>query len=145
MLYGHLALIVAAAFAGAAIYINLVEQPARLKLDDDALLAEWKPAYKRGFAMQATLALIAGVLAVLAAWETRDMRWLVGAAIMVANWPFTLVVILPTNNVLMSTPIEEAGPSSRALIKRWGWLHAVRSLLGVAGAVAFLWVLNPPL
>jgi hypothetical protein len=62
MLAGELALVVAALFSGAALYVGVAEQPARLNLDDAALLTEWKPAYKRGFAMQAPLALLGFVL-----------------------------------------------------------------------------------
>ena len=91
MLAGQLALITAALFTGAAVYINIAEQPARLGLDDRALLAEWKPAYKRGFAMNASLALIGFVLGTSAAYFQSDWRWLAGALVLVANWPFTLM------------------------------------------------------
>jgi hypothetical protein len=138
MLAGQLAVVTAALFAGAAIYVNVAEQPARLKLDDRALLAEWKPAYKRGFAMQAPLALIGFLLGALAAWQSGDWWWLVGGLVLLANWPFTIIAILPTNNTLMAMASETATPEARSLIIAWGWLHAVRSALGAAATVIFL-------
>jgi Domain of unknown function (DUF1772) len=139
MLTGELALIIASLFTGAAVYVNVAEQPARLKLDDRGVLAEWQPAYKRGFAMQASLTVIGFSLGAVAAYVRADWRWLAGAFVLLANWPFTLIAIMPLNNRLMATRVEEAGPESRTLIERWGRLHAVRSALGAAATVLFLW------
>jgi hypothetical protein len=142
MLVGQLALVAAAVFTGAATYINIAEQPARLGLDDRALLAEWQPSYKRGLTMQAPLAIIGFLLGVSAWWLTGNWRYVVGAALMVANWPYTLFGIMPTNNVLMATRPEAGDSTSRRLIERWGGLHAGRSVLGALATLAFLWALN---
>lgn len=138
MLAGHLALIVAALFSGAAIYINFAEQPARLKLDDQALLAQWKPSYKRGFIMQAPLAVIGSLLGFTAWWMTGRLAFLVGGLLLIANLPWTVFGILPTNNRLMQTELAAAGPESRELITKWNVLHAVRSALGLLATLAFL-------
>ena len=139
MIAGLLGLAAAAAFAGAAFYINVAEQPARLLLDDRSLLAQWKPSYARGLAMQASCAVISGILGLIAAWQTVDWRWTVGAILMLANWPYTLFGIMPTNRRLNAIAAADAGPESRRLIVHWGGLHAVRTALGFAATAAFIW------
>ena len=138
MMIGLLALTVAAAFTGAAFYVNVAEQPARLVLDDQALLAEWKPAYRRGAAMQASLALIGFALGLAAWWQAPRAGFLIGAAAMIAPWPWTLLVIKPVNDRLLATAPEEAGPASRALVVKWGGLHSVRTVFGAIATMAFL-------
>jgi hypothetical protein len=138
MIFAVLALISAAIFTGAALYVNVAEQPARLNLDDRALLTEWKPSYKRGAAMQAPLALVGCLLGLIAWWQTTQIGFLVGAVAMLAPWPWTLIGIKPTNDALLATATEQAGPQTRALIVKWGALHGVRTALGVLATVAFL-------
>lgn len=131
------ALMLATLFAGAALYITLVEHPARLTLTDAPLLAQWRPSYKRALPIQAGLA-VAGGIAGIAVWHlTRDWRWLAGAVTLLANWPFTLLVIMPVNKRLLAMSADEAGAESRSMLGRWGGLHNVRSILGSIAALLF--------
>ncbi len=139
MLTGQLSLIVAAMFSGAAFYVGFAEQPARLHLDDRALLTEWKPAYKRGTAMQAPLAVIGFVLGLTTWLQSGHWVWFIGALVLGANVAYTFLVIMPTNHRLMETDPASAGPNSRALIEKWGALHAARTALGLAATLIFLW------
>ncbi|HEY6334289.1 MAG TPA: DUF1772 domain-containing protein [Alphaproteobacteria bacterium] len=138
-MFGQLALVVSALFSGAAVYINVAEQPARLELDDRSLLVEWKRAYKCGFGMQAPLAVAGFLLGLLAWWQGDGWLWLLGALALIMNWPYTLFGIMPTNAELMAIDPARAGPESRKLIEKWARLHAVRTALGFAATLLFLW------
>jgi hypothetical protein len=141
MLAAHLALVFAAAFAGAALFVNVAEQPARLALDDPALLREWQRSYDRAAPMQGGLALLAALLGFVAAWQLHDWRLAVGALLIIANWPYTLLVIKPTNDRLHAIKPEQANAETRQAIISWGHLHGGRSALGVAATLVFLWTL----
>ncbi len=133
------ALVFATLFAGAALYISLVEHPARLGLADGPLLAQWQPSYKRALPIQSGLAVAGGVAGLIVGYLSADWRWFAGSALLLANWPFTLLVILPVNKRLMAMPEREAGAGSRAMLIQWGKLHNVRSALGAAAALFFAW------
>ena len=141
MLSGLLALVIAALFTGAALYINVAEQPARLALDNKAMLAQWQPSYLRGFAMQASLALASTLFGLLAFWQTGNIWWFVGACLVFANWPYTLVVILPANKRLQAIEAAKADAETRGQMRTWGMLHAGRSALGALATASFLWAL----
>ena len=130
---GTLALILAALFAGAALYINVAEHPARMKLDTASALAQWSPSYDRGYIMQATLAVLAGVAGLAAWWELGGTLWLAGALLMLANWPWTLFVIMPVNKQLKAG----GGDQPSALLNHWARLHAVRTLFSFSAVICF--------
>ena len=139
MLVGLLALTVAAAFTGAAIYVSVAEQPARLRLEDKALLQEWQPSYKRGAIMQASIAIVACVLGLIAWWQTGGLAYLAGAVAIILPWPWTLIVMMPTNTLLEAMDAAAINPQARALIVKWGKMHLVRATLGILATLAFLW------
>jgi len=139
MIVGQLALIAAAAFAGAAIYVNVAEQPARLVLDDRAMLAQWKRSYDNASIMQAGLALVACALGVVAFFLSHDWRWLLGALLILAPWPWTIFVIMPVNRRLKATAPDAVQSDTRASVEHWGRLHAGRSAFGIAATLVYLW------
>jgi hypothetical protein len=138
-----LALVVAAFYSGAALYVNLVERPALLALDDRAALVGWKIALKRGAVIQAPLCVIGFLLGLVAWVETRSVAEAVGCLAMLAGIPWTVAMILPINKALQATAPEAAGERSRAQLQRWYALHSVRTALGLLALIAFFAALLP--
>ena len=110
MAIGLLALVLASLFTGAAFYITLAEQPARLALDDRPLLAVWKPSYKRGFNVQGSLAAAAAVAGVLAYVQNGTWLWLAGALAIFINWPYTLIFLIPTSCFPSRSSLQDRRP-----------------------------------
>src|SRR5215472_19378256 len=130
-----------AIFFGAALYINLVEHPARLSCGVPLAVTEWRPSYKRGTLMQAPLALIGSVAALTAWWLQRNAAWLVGGLLLLLVVPFTLIVIFPTNKRLESQELDLGSEDAGRLLRQWGRLHAVRTILSGIAFVVFLSIL----
>jgi hypothetical protein len=136
-----LALALAAAFFGIAIYITLAEQPARLALADPPMLEQWKVSFGVGFALQGSLTVAAGLAGLAAGWIGRDWRTGAAGLLMLGNWPWTLLAFAPTNAALMAISPGEAGPASRALIEHWGLVHSGRTALSLAAVGLILWAI----
>lgn len=131
----------AALFAGAALYINVVEHPARMGLATSIAASQWAPSYKRATWLQAPLALIS-FLAGVAAWLIGGgVVWLVGAVLIFLVVPFTFIVIMPTNHRLLAPGRDLGSAETRALLEKWGALHAVRTGLSLLAAVLFIGLL----
>ena len=129
-------------FAGAAMYVNFVEQPARLSCGIALAITEWRPSYQRGSIMQASLALLGSVLAFLSGWINRDSAWIVGGLLLFAVIPFTLVVIFPTNKKLQSEELDMASVQAERLLRLWSKLHAVRTGLSLLAFLILLFALR---
>lgn len=136
-----LATLCAAIFAGAAIYINIAEHPARMRGDTRAAAEQWALSYKRATFMQAPLALISCITGVTAWLLGAGAGWLTAALAIGAVVPFTFIVIMPTNRRLLTPGRDLAAAETRELLERWARLHAVRSILSLIAAMLFVWLL----
>jgi Domain of unknown function (DUF1772) len=137
-----LATLMSGLFAGAAIYINLVEHPARLSCGIALAVTEWRPSYKRGAIMQASLAVVSFLFALTSWLLGRQTAWLLGGLFLFAVIPFTLIVILPTNKELESDSLDVSSARAGRLLRRWNALHAVRTGLALVAFIIFLCALQ---
>ena len=142
-IFPFLATLSAALFAGAALYINLVEHPARMGLEVAAAAAQWAPSYQRATWLQAPLAITSFATGLLSGWLNGGIGWMVGALLIGAVVPFTFIVIMPTNHQLQAPGRDLGSAETRALLVKWGQLHAVRTGLSLLATAIYLCMAHP--
>jgi hypothetical protein len=121
--------------AGAAVYVSLVEHPARVAGGTALVGAEFRPSSRRGAVMRASLAALAAVAGIGDWARGHGALPLPAGLVMVFLIAFPPGVILPTNKRLMDPALDVSGAEAPALLVRLGRLHAVRT---AAGLVALL-------
>jgi Domain of unknown function (DUF1772) len=141
---GLYAFTAAASFLGAAVYIGLVEQPARLALGTRAMMREWMPSNRRGTLMLSVLAAVSAILASIQFKTNGDIRWIIGGAVILASWPYAYVVMTPVNIWLSAIAPGRPVSLARRLMRDWGLLEWGQALIGVVAAGVFAWALDRP-
>ena len=128
-------------FCGAAIYINLVEHPARMSCGTVLAVTEFAPSYKRATVMQVLLAVISFLSSLIAWYIHSNIYWLIGSILIIIVIPFTLIFILPVNKKLLDSSLDKNSEYAKQLLNQWGRLHAVRSILSLISFILFLYAL----
>ena len=138
MLLANFATLATALFTGAAVYISLVEHPARLQCPTAHAVEQWRPSYKRATAMQASLAVVGSLLAIASWLVGSGLIWLLAGLVLGSVVPFTLVVMWPTNKRLEDPGLDTTSEVARSLLVRWGHLHGARSALSLLALILML-------
>jgi len=125
-------------FCGAAIYINLVEHPARMGCGTEIAATVWAPSYKRATIMQASLAILSFLCGVVVWVLGGGTLWLIGALFIGSVVPFTFIAIMPTNHQLLEPGRDLGSTETHALLEKWAKLHGVRSALSLVASVIYV-------
>ena len=122
-------------FAGAALYISLVEHPARMANTLGVALAEFRPSYRRAAVMQVTLAVLGVAGAIGAYFLGRGISTLLAGIVLATVVPFTLVVIMPITRQLLDETRTARTDDTQVLLEKWGKLHNVRTIASLLAVV----------
>jgi hypothetical protein len=137
-LVAGIAAVLGALFTGAALYISVVDQPARLSLPPEMAATHWADAYRRAVPMQVGLALSSAITGIMTWFHGEGLLWLWGGLCILAVIPFTLLVIRPVNQRLMTAAEGDNAVTAAHLLVQWGRLHAVRTGLGMIALLFYL-------
>jgi Domain of unknown function (DUF1772) len=90
--------------------------------------------------MLASLALAAAIFGLAAYFQAQDVRWLIGAIVVIASWPYTFFAMVPMNNRILTLSANTPG-AARELVRMWGLLEYGQTAIGLVACAVFLWAL----
>lgn len=125
-------------FFGAAIYISLVQHPAALDAGGTVAGRFFPPMYRRAAPMQASLAVIGSIASIVAWVLGAGWLWLAGGLVFLAVVPFTLLCFKEINGPLMDAARNPESTETFGLLRRWGRLHWVRTIISGLSLSLFL-------
>ena len=133
--------------------LSTIAIPVFLDTDTESahLIRHWARLYRYGGLYMPGLSVAAtglyGYAALRKRASNRKKQWSTYAAAgaaTIAMVPFTLLVMAPTNNTLLRlealtstepAPMVVGLSTVQGLVVRWAWLHAVRSVFPLVGAI----------
>jgi len=115
-------------FAGVALYISFVEQPARLASTTEVALAEWRFSFRRAAYLQIVLVTVGVLSAIAAFYLGRGVSVFVAGMLLATVVAWTLVAIVPVNRQLLDPARVSTTPDTDVLLKKWGRLHLIRTI-----------------
>ena len=93
-----------------------------------------KGMFKRAAPFQGGLSLLSASSSLLVYYFNKEARYLYSGLILSSILPFTFAFIQPTNKILLNASNDRGSEKTMFLLKKWGKLHAVRSVLGIIAA-----------
>ncbi|CAF0927980.1 unnamed protein product [Brachionus calyciflorus] len=122
-------------FTGGAVYISLVEHPARLRAGTKTAIEQFRPSYKRAAKLQASLATLGFIGSTTKYYLNNDIKCLTSGLLILSVIPFTLLIIMPTNKKLLDENLDKNSNEAKLLLQQWGRLHWVRSILSIVSLI----------
>ena len=138
------ATLAAGLWAGAALYIAISEHPSALKVGVGFATEYFRFMSKRTAPLMMVLSAIGGSAGLFAWYQSGEAGWLIGAVLLLGMFPFTGLLIVPTNWKLLKVDTKTDETTALALHRKWARMHNLRTLLGVPAFLIFLWLLIAP-
>lgn len=147
LLLDQVAIMATSLFCGAAIYVSLVEQPARMQVPLREAARQFGKSYPRAALLQPTYIFSSCAASAARYWITfppvtlqskpMQQAHLVNLVMMGGCLMWTLVFMLPGNKALLAAE-RESTPRVKQLLQTWGWQHSCRSVASAAALFVLL-------